>query len=171
MVTQHISPSLAQDHMLETPPERSVSRPRTFQVRQARVNTSTTRSTESPNPSAPLRNEGKYRTRVCRFLSSSNLRFSAIPLPSILRGLVICINLFLLRWIEYVVLSERRCSTFEVCDRVYGAQETLSASFDTWLIAHSSIGSRDTRIRNSHSPTCLGANWTEDAVCIAHLSK
>ena len=151
LVTQHISPSLAQSHMLKNPPEHGVSPPRTFQVRQARVNTSTTRSTESPNPSAPLRNEEKYRNRVCQFLSSSNLRFSAIPLPSILRGRVICINLFLLRWREDVVISERLCSTFEICDRVYGAQETPSASFDTWLIVHSSIGSRNTRLRNSHS--------------------
>ena len=60
-------------------------------------------------------------------------------------------NLFLLRWVEAVVVSERLCSTFEICDRVYGAQETPSASFDTWLIVDSSIGSRNTRLRNSHS--------------------
>ena len=37
-----------------------------------------------------------------------------------------------------------------VCDRVYGAQETSSASFDTWLIVHFSIGSRNTRLRNGN---------------------
>ena len=37
LVSQHISPSLAQSHMLTNPPEHAASPPRTFQVRQASV--------------------------------------------------------------------------------------------------------------------------------------